>query len=138
MHCRQHRATSSDVRNELPCRSHGPQSSLVNLYLKLRPAYRCGLRLIQVLPVNDTCVYGTWYDSYPYSTLSVHALHPQVRMKGRGPTKAVGHGACCLNAYDCTRKHACVLPPAVQSLHILLAARPGHRCFQTFSHANTC
>lgn len=36
------------------------------------------MRLIQVLPVNDTCVYGTWYDSYPYSTLSVHALHPQV------------------------------------------------------------
>ncbi len=33
--------------------------------------------MIQVLPVNDTCVYGTWWDSYPYSTLSVHALHPQ-------------------------------------------------------------
>lgn len=31
----------------------------------------------QVLPVNDTCVYGTWWDSYPYSSLSVHALHPQ-------------------------------------------------------------
>ncbi|KAI8466522.1 MAG: cytosolic 4-alpha-glucanotransferase [Monoraphidium minutum] len=36
-----------------------------------------GLRLIQVLPINDTCVYGSWWDSYPYSTLSVHALHPQ-------------------------------------------------------------
>lgn len=31
----------------------------------------------QVLPVNDTCVYGMWWDSYPYSSLSVHALHPQ-------------------------------------------------------------
>ncbi|GFR48695.1 hypothetical protein Agub_g10651, partial [Astrephomene gubernaculifera] len=40
-------------------------------------ADKCGLRLIQLLPVNDTCVYGTWWDSYPYSTLSVHALHPQ-------------------------------------------------------------
>lgn len=40
-------------------------------------ADRCELRLIQVLPVNDTCVYGNWWDSYPYSTLSVHALHPQ-------------------------------------------------------------
>ncbi|GLC39071.1 4-alpha-glucanotransferase dpe2 [Pleodorina starrii] len=40
-------------------------------------ADKCGLRMIQVLPVNDTCVYGTWWDSYPYSTLSVHALHPQ-------------------------------------------------------------
>ena len=27
--------------------------------------------------MNDTCVYGTWWDSYPYSTLSVRALHPQ-------------------------------------------------------------
>jgi hypothetical protein len=31
----------------------------------------------QVLPVNDTCVYNMWWDSYPYSSLSVHALHPQ-------------------------------------------------------------
>lgn len=32
---------------------------------------------MQVLPVNDTCVYNMWWDSYPYSSLSVHALHPQ-------------------------------------------------------------
>jgi 4-alpha-glucanotransferase len=32
---------------------------------------------LQVLPVNDTCVYNMWWDSYPYSSLSVHALHPQ-------------------------------------------------------------
>lgn len=36
-----------------------------------------GMRLIQVLPINDTSVYGMWWDSYPYSTVSVHALHPQ-------------------------------------------------------------
>ena len=30
----------------------------------------------QVLPVNDTSVHGTWRDSYPYSSLSVFALHP--------------------------------------------------------------
>lgn len=35
-----------------------------------------GLRLIQVLPVNDTTVYRMWWDSYPYSCVSVHALHP--------------------------------------------------------------
>jgi len=40
-------------------------------------AAECGLRLIQLLPVNDTGVYDMWWDSYPYSTLSVHALHPQ-------------------------------------------------------------
>ncbi len=27
--------------------------------------------------MNDTSVYGTWWDSYPYSTASVLALHPQ-------------------------------------------------------------
>ena len=37
-----------------------------------------GLRLIQLLPVNDTGVYGMWWDSYPYSTVSVFALHPLV------------------------------------------------------------
>jgi 4-alpha-glucanotransferase len=34
------------------------------------------MRVIQLLPVNDTMVYGMWWDSYPYSALSVHALHP--------------------------------------------------------------
>ena len=34
-----------------------------------------GMSVVQVLPVNDTCVHGTWWDSYPYSSLSVHALH---------------------------------------------------------------
>lgn len=37
----------------------------------------CLCALPQVLPVNDTCVYNMWWDSYPYSSLSVHALHPQ-------------------------------------------------------------
>ena len=34
-----------------------------------------GMSVVQVLPVNDTCVHGMWWDSYPYSSLSVHALH---------------------------------------------------------------
>ncbi|KAK4529945.1 hypothetical protein CCYA_CCYA03G0802 [Cyanidiococcus yangmingshanensis] len=34
------------------------------------------LSLIQLLPLNDTSVTGTWRDSYPYSCVSVHALHP--------------------------------------------------------------
>ncbi len=37
----------------------------------------------QVLPVNDTSVYRMWWDSYPYSTLSVFALHPlYLRLQG--------------------------------------------------------
>ncbi|CAL8472202.1 g11744 [Coccomyxa elongata] len=35
-----------------------------------------GLRMIQLLPVNDTGVYNMWWDSYPYSSVSVFALHP--------------------------------------------------------------
>ncbi|KAK9824488.1 hypothetical protein WJX72_010729 [[Myrmecia] bisecta] len=35
-----------------------------------------GMRMIQLLPVNDTSVYMNWWDSYPYSSLSVFALHP--------------------------------------------------------------
>lgn len=30
-----------------------------------------GLRMIQLLPVNDTGVYNMWWDSYPYSSVSV-------------------------------------------------------------------
>ena len=34
-------------------------------------------RLLQVLPINDTTSTRTWTDSYPYSSISVFALHPQ-------------------------------------------------------------
>ncbi|KAK4535421.1 hypothetical protein CDCA_CDCA05G1446 [Cyanidium caldarium] len=40
-------------------------------------AVQLNLSLIQLLPLNDTCVFGNWRDCYPYSSLSVHALHPQ-------------------------------------------------------------
>lgn len=35
-----------------------------------------GLKLIQLLPVNDTTATHTWRDSYPYAAISVFALHP--------------------------------------------------------------
>jgi 4-alpha-glucanotransferase len=37
---------------------------------------KTGQRIIQVLPVNDTTATHTWTDSYPYSAISVYALHP--------------------------------------------------------------
>jgi 4-alpha-glucanotransferase len=40
-------------------------------------ASKVGLRIIQVLPVNDTTANYNWMDSYPYSAISVFALHPQ-------------------------------------------------------------
>lgn len=39
-------------------------------------AVRTGLKLIQLLPVNDTSATGTWTDSYPYAAVSAFALHP--------------------------------------------------------------
>lgn len=35
-----------------------------------------GLRLIQILPVNDTIANHGWSDSYPYAAISAFALHP--------------------------------------------------------------
>ncbi|HEY6063857.1 MAG TPA: 4-alpha-glucanotransferase, partial [Chitinophagaceae bacterium] len=35
-----------------------------------------GLRLIQLLPINDTMANFNWMDSYPYSAISAFALHP--------------------------------------------------------------
>ena len=35
-----------------------------------------GLKLIQILPVNDTTATHTWTDSYPYAAISAFALHP--------------------------------------------------------------
>jgi 4-alpha-glucanotransferase len=37
---------------------------------------KTGLKLIQLLPINDTSASGTWHDSYPYSAISAFALHP--------------------------------------------------------------
>ena len=34
-------------------------------------------RVLQVLPINDTNMTGTWQDSYPYNSISIYALHPQ-------------------------------------------------------------
>ena len=34
-------------------------------------------RILQVLPINDTNMTGTWQDSYPYNSISIYALHPQ-------------------------------------------------------------
>ncbi|TGE09519.1 4-alpha-glucanotransferase [Hymenobacter fodinae] len=40
-------------------------------------AVSAGLKMVQVLPINDTVATHTWVDSYPYAAISVFALHPQ-------------------------------------------------------------
>ena len=37
---------------------------------------KTGLKMIQILPVNDTTHTHTWVDTYPYSAISSFALHP--------------------------------------------------------------
>jgi len=39
-------------------------------------AKKTGQRIIQTLPINDTILYHTNFDSYPYNAVSVYALHP--------------------------------------------------------------
>ena len=34
-------------------------------------------RVLQILPITDTNMTGTWQDSYPYNSISIFALHPQ-------------------------------------------------------------
>jgi 4-alpha-glucanotransferase len=39
-------------------------------------AVQTGIKLIQILPINDTTATATWRDSYPYAAISAFALHP--------------------------------------------------------------
>lgn len=35
-----------------------------------------GLKVVQILPVNDTTITRTWTDSYPYNSISIYAFNP--------------------------------------------------------------
>lgn len=53
-------------------------------------ARQVGMRVVQLLPVNDTTASHRWTDSYPYNVMSVNALHPQyldLRQMSPLPTK---------------------------------------------------
>ena len=39
-------------------------------------AAETGMKVIQILPVNDTTKTRGWTDSYPYNAISIYALHP--------------------------------------------------------------
>ncbi|HRZ98903.1 MAG TPA: 4-alpha-glucanotransferase, partial [Paludibacter sp.] len=47
-----------------------------DLKLMIDWAVKTGQKLIQTLPINDTILYHTNFDSYPYNAVSVNALHP--------------------------------------------------------------
>ncbi len=50
--------------------------SFTDLKLLADWAASVGMKIIQLLPVNDTSATGTWTDSYPYAAISAFALHP--------------------------------------------------------------
>jgi 4-alpha-glucanotransferase len=47
-----------------------------DLHLLTDWAVQSGLKMIQILPVNETVATHSWLDSYPYKSISVLALHP--------------------------------------------------------------
>ncbi len=47
-----------------------------NIKLLVDWAVKTGQKIIQLLPINDTTSTKTWTDSYPYSGISIMALHP--------------------------------------------------------------
>ena len=47
-----------------------------------------GMKVIQLLPVNDTTYARSWSDSYPYNIVSAFALHPQyLDLQALGPLR---------------------------------------------------
>lgn len=62
---------------------------------------RVGLKLIQILPVNDTDATHTWLDSYPYAAISAFALHPLYLNLDR---LADGNGKALPKALQAVRK----------------------------------
>ena len=53
-----------------------------------------GQKILQILPINDTTSSGTWVDSYPYSAISIYALHPMYAdLRQLPPLKDSGQAA---------------------------------------------
>ena len=61
-------------------------------FMDLKPmvdwAAETGQTFLQLLPINDTTMTGTWTDSYPYNANSTFALHPMyIRLSELGTLK---------------------------------------------------
>lgn len=68
---------------------------------------RVGLKIIQILPINDTSATHTWHDSYPYSSISAFALHPIYLNLSKVVTEA---NQGLLTAVEVERKRLNALP----------------------------
>lgn len=54
----------------------GGIGEFTDLYELVDWTKKCGMKLIQLLPLNETVATHSWIDSYPYKSISVMALHP--------------------------------------------------------------
>lgn len=60
----------------LRSRQSGGVGEFSDLKLLIDWAKQTGLKMVQILPINDTIATHSWTDSYPYAAISVFALHP--------------------------------------------------------------
>ena len=89
-------------------RSRGSQGvgDFGDLKLLVDWAHKMGMKAIQLLPINDTTISGTWRDSYPYNSISCFALHPMyfdlrgVEGELKGSSKGVEGEADTLGPVD--------------------------------------
>ena len=73
----------------------------------IRWAASTGQRAVQVLPINDTTMTGTWTDSYPYSSISIYAFHPMYVDLRQLPAL---HDAEAAEAFERKRRELNALP----------------------------
>lgn len=75
-----------------------------------------GLRVLQLLPINDTTFYRDWRDSYPYNAISVDALSPIFADLNALPPVKAAEGAELLRRAEVLRSSPTVCYPQVQQL----------------------
>lgn len=64
-------------------------------------------RAVQILPINDTTITGTWIDSYPYNSISIYAFHPMYVDLRQLPTLSDSEA---MQEYEAKRKALNSLP----------------------------
>ena len=70
-------------------------------------AHSVGMTVVQLLPIYDTTQTGTWADCYPYSSISIYALHPMyVDLQSLPPV----NNASFMQEYEKKRRELNTLP----------------------------
>ena len=70
-------------------------------------AVKTSQRAVQILPINDTTITGTWIDSYPYNSISIYAFHPMYIDLRQLPSLA---DKAAMEAFEEERKKLNALP----------------------------